>query len=143
MNKLQKLLLPVLGIIGVLLMLFTFPDFEKVGSKYVCIKCWPVDSFLRYSYLLLLASIILAFASSAKSMMANPKTIKGALVGVIGLAAVFLISYLMSGDEVLKTYGDVSPTVSKLSGMGLYAFYILFLGSFAAIIYSSIIKFTK
>lgn len=84
-------------------------------------------------------SVLAALAGTAS----NPKGIKGTLIGFIALAAVLGVSYVMASGEVLESYGNVSETSSKLSGAGLYAFYILFGISVVTIIGSSVKNLIK
>ncbi len=87
------------------------------------------------------AAIVLPLINLAK----NPAGGKAALIGLIALVLVFVISYVIAGDEMLPKYEAFidGPEDSKMVGMGLIAFYILSLGAIGAVVYSSVSKLIK
>lgn len=129
--------------IGVVLMVMTMSDFNKSGEEYMCESCWPTNAFIVLSYILLGLAALAAVGGAIMGAVQHPKKIKGSLIGIGVLALVVVVSYLLASDEVLESYGDITATTSRLSGAGLYAFYILFAGSILAIIYSSISRALK
>ena len=59
-------------------------------------------------------------------------------------AVLFGISYVLSDNEVLKSYAvGITESDSKFIGMGLIAMYILFFGSIGTVIYSAVSKMFK
>ena len=65
-------------------------------------------------------------------------------MGLGGAAVLFGISYVLSDNEVLKSYMEgTTESDSKLYGMGLIAMYILFFGSIGTVIYSAVSKMFK
>lgn len=103
------------------------------------------DLILNWCYVLLFvgaaAAIILPIINLAK----NPGGAKSGLIGLVALIVVFIIAYVMAGDEMLPKYEGFidGPEDSKLVGMGLIAFYILSFGAIGAIVYSSVSKLIK
>lgn len=76
----------------------------------------------------------------------NPKQGLKALAGILALAIVFIIAYSLSDNEILPSYvelGVTDPLVSKLSGAGLYVFYILFVIAILSAIALEISKMFK
>ena len=101
------------------------------------------DAMIYYTYILFGVSTVLALIAAVLSMVVKPETIKSTMIGVGAMLLVFGISYGLASDEVLPKYGEVSPLTSRLSGAGLYAFYILFFAAFAAIVFSGVMKLVK
>ena len=129
--------------IGVILMIMTMSS-GLTPEQSNCEDCGAVGSFIGLSYILLVIAIVAALGGAVLQSIMNPGKIKGTLIGIVGMLVVIVISYLMADGTVEPYYvNDVSETASKWSGAGLYAFYILFLLSVAAIIYSSVSRFFK
>jgi len=129
--------------IGVILMIMTMSS-GLTPEQSNCEDCGAVGSFIGLSYILLVIAIVAALGGAVLQSIMNPGKIKGTLIGIGGMLVVIVISYVMADGTVEPYYvNDVSETASKWSGAGLYAFYILFLLSVAAIIYSSVARFFK
>jgi hypothetical protein len=102
------------------------------------------DAILYVTYGYCFICVLAAIGASVAGIAANPKQVKGVLIGVVSVAVVFGVSYALATDEVLPNYGEgITPSTSRLSGMGLYAFYILFFGAILSILYSSVARFFK
>ncbi|RMG81125.1 MAG: hypothetical protein D6707_05270 [Bacteroidetes bacterium] len=99
------------------------------------------EPMIYYSYVLFGLTAGLAVLAAIMSAVMKPQTIKGAVIGIVGLGAVLGISYGLADDKVAPKFAEtVTPTVSKLTGTGLYALYILFALAILSIIFSSVIK---
>lgn len=87
------------------------------------------------------AAIIFPVLGMAK----NPKGAKSALIGVSALVIIFIISYVMGGDEMTPKYEKFisGPEASKQVSMGLNAFYILAVGAIGVTVVSGFSKFFK
>ncbi|MCW8898868.1 MAG: hypothetical protein OQJ96_02800 [Flavobacteriales bacterium] len=133
-NKLFSIILYVLlGLSAVLSVLF-FADIVSEGM------------LINWCYILLGIATLTAIVFPIMTMAQNPKNAKNALVGIIGLAVVFALGYVMAGDEEVfdasaKLLADKST--SQLSEAGLNAFYILGLGAIGVIIFSEVSKIFK
>lgn len=133
LSKILSILLYVLlGLSAILGVLFYS---DSIGSDLIIYWCYTLF-FLGAA-----AAIVLPIINLGK----NPGGGKTALIGLISLAVVFLIAYLLSGDEMLPKYEKFidGPSDSKFVGMGLIAFYILAIGAVGAVVYSSISKLIK
>ncbi len=105
-----------------------------------------VDISLYITYVLFFIGLILAVGAPIASMIQNPGTAKGSLIGVIGIGVIFLIGYLLSAGEVKPAYemfGITTETGSKLVGGSIISMYILIIIAFIAIIWDSVGKFFK
>lgn len=118
-------------LIGVVLMIMTMLSNESAGS------------FIQFSYVLLFLSVLAVVMGIVMTAVSNPRKMLGSLIGGVAMAIIFGISYALAGNEVIKAYGDITPTVSQLSGAGLYMFYILLLGTIGAIIFASVSRLLK
>jgi len=103
------------------------------------------EAIIYWCYALFGLATIAAIVFPIMAMVKNPKGAKSALVGVIALLAVFGISYVLAGDEMLPKYYDFisGPAASKQVGMGLIAFYILAIGAIGVTVFSGVTKFFK
>ncbi|PCJ82103.1 MAG: hypothetical protein COA57_13650 [Flavobacteriales bacterium] len=148
-KKIPTILLLVMMVAGALIFFFTLPDFESFFNEqtgreeYRCINCWPLDSFVTYTYILLVVCLILVVVASLADLIIHPEKIKGTLIGFISLGVVLGISYVLASDVVMPYYEGINPTVSKISGTGLYAFYLLFVLAIISIVFSSVVRFFK
>lgn len=102
------------------------------------------DPLLQYMKLLTIASAVLAVASLILGMVVKPETLMTTLVIVVGLAVTFGIGYGLASDEVLSTYPEgITPSVSKMSGAGLYMLYILGIMAVGSIVFTSVFNMVK
>jgi len=75
----------------------------------------------------------------------NVKNAKASLFGVLGLAVIILIAYLISPAEQGQFYDKmgIGPGASKLIGAGLLSTYIIFAGLIIITLYSVVVKWFK
>ncbi len=130
LSKISQYVMYVLMITAVIVTVMAFSD--------------NYDPIIYTMYAFFGLSVFLALILALVGMVANPRGIKFAILGILGFAILFGISYAFSGDEVLKAYAEgTTASDSKLIGMGIIAMYILFFGSIAAVIYSAVSKMLK
>jgi len=100
---------------------------------------------LSWCYVLMGLATAAAIVFPILSMAKDPKAAKSALIGVGALAVVFIISYVLAGDEMLPKYEKFisGPGESKLVSTGLIAFYILAIGAIIATVSSGFMKLFK
>lgn len=100
-----------------------------------------IEAGLYLTYAMIAIATIAAVVFPLIFIIQDPKKAKASLFGVLGLGLVFVISYLLSSDELYK---DVQDTfTSKLVGGGIIMFYILFVGAILVAIYSEIARIFK
>lgn len=99
-----------------------------------------IDIGLYIFYGLLFLSIIGVFVFAAIETFSDIKGAKGAIMGIIILAVVFLISYFLSTADQGAFYDkmNVSAFLSKTIGAGLIATYFIFGGAIISIFYSAV-----
>jgi hypothetical protein len=142
-ERINNIVMYVFVVLGVVLMILTMSS-GLTADQSDCTDCGAVGSFIGLSYFLLILAIIAALGGAVMQAVQNPQRIKGALIGIGGLAVVLLVSYLLADGTVEPTYSmSISETTSRLSGMGLYALYILFVLAVLSIAYSSVSRMLK
>ena len=90
----------------------------------------------------ILAAIVLPFINS----LSNPKSLLKALYGVLFIGIVFLVAYLVAGDEVTPNYISYNVTsagVSKLIGAALTTAMFMAFIAVIGIVYSEVNKALK
>jgi len=100
-----------------------------------------IEAGLYLTYAMIAVAVIAAVVFPVIFIIQDPKKAKASLLGIAGLAVIFVLAYMLSSNELYK---DVqNPTVSKLVGGGLIMFYIMFAGAIVAAIYSEVAKLFK
>jgi len=75
--------------------------------------------------------------------VSDPGKMKGTAIGIGAMILVFVVSYVLASGEVLKSYGDVTESTSRMVGMGLISFYILLVLAVLSIVYASVSRLLK
>jgi len=97
------------------------------------------------TYILIAIAILALIAFPVYFMITNFGKAKSGLIGVLFLAIVFVISYLIAPADqgVLYENYKIGPGASKLIGGGLIITYITFFGVIVAAFYNEIAKWFK
>jgi len=135
-----------LGVIAIALILFyTFKENWKktIGllvllSVLILLVFNYINFAINITYLLVGSALVMIGIYSLKELFTKSKANKKSLYTLLALILVFGISYILASPEVLDSYKKYKITngVSKQVGMGIITFYILFVGTFIAMIYS-------
>lgn len=134
----------LLGLSAILgIYFFAATDFELSPSGNV-----PTNSglMLNYSYILAAVATFAAIIFSIIGMVTNVKKAKNALIGIVGVILVFVVGYLMAGNEIHQTINGellADEAASKKSEAGLIAFYILIIGAIGSIVFAEVSKMFK
>jgi len=104
-----------------------------------------VNILLIITYVLLGIGTLGAIIFPIINMVGDLQKAKRALVGIGGMAVVFLFSYLVSGNEVLDSYVkyNVTESSSQMIGAVLIMMYVLGLGSILLAVAGEIYKAFK
>ena len=97
-----------------------------------------VDSGLYLTYVLIGICVIGILGFSVANIAKNPGGAKSALVGIGGLALVFILTYVFSdGSDAMTVFAEdgITESTSKTVGMGLGTFYALTAVAIGAILY--------
>lgn len=121
MQKILKIVLIVIGVIGAVLSFFFMPS----GDDPEAINNGAIDLMFILTWVLLIAAAALAIFYGLKKMMTTPGGFKKALFAIGALAVLFIIGYaLSSGDEaqaVVDVFDgkEIQPTVSTVKTIGM------------------------
>lgn len=129
MNKIFKITGWVLGLLGVI---FGILAFVKGGSS--------VDLLLRYTYILLIAAVVIWIGLSIYiSGKNNPKNLLKAALVVVGIAVLVGLAYVLSsGAPALNVKSQPSGMWLKLTDTMLLLTYILGGAAIVAIIFGAV-----
>lgn len=112
-DKISSIVMLVLIVIGIVLFVMSIMN--------------NVDPILYGSYIYFALGVIITLIASVVGIIADPSTIKGMVIGVVGMALVFILGYILSTGMDYETFPiEISEGMSHFSGMLLYAIYILF-----------------
>jgi hypothetical protein len=146
MYKIVKIVLIVLGLIGVILW-FQLPDSDMPATQ--AIGSTSINFMFIITYILMAIAIFFSLVFSLINLFANPRNLKKTLFMVVGFLLVLAISYgLASGtdvniDEMAARGISTSETVVKRIGMGLNMFFILVIIAVGAMIWGGVRKMTN
>lgn len=104
-----------------------------------------IDIMFIVTYILLGVSVIGAIVFPIINMIGDFKKAKGSLVGIGIVAVLFIISYALSGNEVLESYEKfgVTATSSRIIGASLIMMYIMSIGAIVMAIVGEVYKAFK
>src|SRR5690606_18712062 len=141
----QKLLTIILGIIGIISIIFLFVIIN-VGDEAIIAgeSSGAVDTFMYISYMILLVTIALVLLFVIKGLFSG--NMKKTLMSVGAFVSIVVISYMLSSGTDLdltqfnvKGFG-ITEAISKNVGAGLIAFYILGLFAIVSLVFSGFNK---
>ena len=94
------------------------------------------------TYFLVAVAVITTVLFSIFHIFQNLGKAKGALIGVLILAAIVVIAYFLSTNEVYPKF-DIGPTASKWIGAGILSTFILAGLALLTAIYNEVSKLFK
>ncbi len=102
-SKILTIVTAVIGVIGAILfvrVLMAGDDSEAIESS--------VNIIVHFSKWLLIITAVITVGLSLFNLLKNPKALKKTLLGVVILAVLFGLSYVMASDAaVINQFGDV------------------------------------
>lgn len=146
MYKIVKIVLAVLGLIGVIFW-FQLPETEVPEAE--AIQSSAMNFMFIITYILLAIAVFASLFFSLINLFANPKSLKKTLLVIGGFLLVVAISYgLASGtdvsiDEMAARGISTSEGIVKRIGMGLNMFFILTIIAVGAMIWGGVRKMTS
>ena len=104
-----------------------------------------LDAGLYFVYFLFFIAAGAAIVLPILSIARNPKSLVKSGMGVGAIVVFFIVSYVLSGNEVTLKYAalGVGEAGSKLIGAGLIMFYFTMLVAIVIMVYSEINKALK
>ena len=124
-DKISSIAMLVLIILGVILFIMSMME--------------NVDPILYGSYIYFGIGVVVAVIAAVAGLISDPSTIKGMLIGLVGMAVVLVLGYVLAdGSDVSNFPVEISEGMSRFSGMLLYSIYILFGASVATLIFARV-----
>ena len=126
-DKISSIAMLVLIVLGIILFIMSI-----TGN---------VDPILYGSYVYFGIGVVVAILGGITGLMANPGSIKGMAIGIVGMIVVLGLAYGLADGADYVNYPsglDLSEGMSRFSGMLLYAIYILFGASIVTLIFARV-----
>jgi hypothetical protein len=101
-----------------------------------------ISSAIMFTYFLLGLTALVAIIGPMVQLVKNFKKAKAALIGIVVLAAVLLLGFSLSTNEVYEGF-NVSPLASQWIGGGIKATMILIGMAAVAAVYTEVSKFFR
>ena len=146
MYKIVKIVLAVIGLIGVILW-FQLPSGDVPATE--AIESGSMHFMFVITYILMAIAVIASLAFSLIHLFANPKSLKKTLYVIVGFLIVVAISYaLATGTDVSieemagRGIATTESTIKRI-GMGLNMFFILTIIAVGAMIWGGLRKMSK
>ena len=98
-----------------------------------------IDIGIIVTFILLGLAAAAVVLSALYHLISNFKSARGGLVGLALLAAIIVVSYLISTNEVYEAM-NVGPTASQWIGGGITATMILIALAFVAAVFTEVFK---
>ena len=148
-GKIVTILLWVLIIISAVLVISLMANISE-NEADPAMRSW-IDSNLIWAYILMFTGAGIAILAGLFHMITDIKAARKGLISLLFLGVVFLISYLLSSDEIPQfvgvqrfiNEGILTPRVAKLVDTGLHATYILIALTILSIAFSSVSRLFK
>ena len=146
MHKIIKIVLVVLGAIGVLLWL----QLPAAGVPAdVAVESASMHWMFMITYLLLAIAVVFSLLYALKNLFSNPQNLKKSLFVLVGLVVVVGISYALSDgadgtveEMAARGVATTEGTVKNI-GAGLNMFFILVLIAIASMAWGGLKKLTN
>jgi hypothetical protein len=122
----------IIGVVGLVMSIMIM-----VGYEYV------IGSAITLTMILMAVAGGVALLFGLYQLVTNIKKNISLLIGIVGFVILAVVCYMLASDEVLRSYVDITPTVSKLSGAGLLLMYVLIIGATVAAIFSEVSRIFK
>lgn len=101
-----------------------------------------VNVMLIYAYVVFAVALVLAIMFPLINIISNPKGAMRTLIGVVAMLVIFFVSYLLSSDAPVPNPAAngylTNSAVLKLTDVGLYAGYAIFVIAILVILWGEI-----
>ena len=139
MLKLSKVTTIVLWALMVISVLFLI--------LYAGTKSITEEPFIIWSYVLIFTAVALAVGFPVVNAIANPKGLKGMVIGLVSIGIILAISYALSSDEIMTNVSlgnDPNPAATmKYAGTSIITVYLLLGVAVISVIYAEVSKSFK
>ena len=141
MHKILKIVVAVLSLIGIVSLVRIMAAGDEAMESGE--QAGLFEPMAITAYIILGLTILFVVVFVLQNLFTHSATLKSTLIGVGAFAAVLIISYVVSGGDLMAyKNGDNMATEgqSQLVGAGLVAFYILLAVAAITMIYSGVKK---
>jgi len=139
MLKLSKVTTIVLWALMVISVLFLI--------LYSGTKSISEEPFIIWSYVLIVAAVALAVGFPIVNAIANPKGLKGMVIGLVSIGIILAISYALASDEIMTNVSIENETnpagLMKYAGTSIITTYLLLGVAVISVIYAEVSKSFK
>ena len=131
LSKILTIIAFVVGIIAIYFMARIVMEGDDVLEVDADLQGSIISPFITYAKIILIITALLAIVFSIWNLFKHPAQLKMALIGLVAMAVVIGISYVISDDgEVVDAVGKVlkdgeAGTTSKLVSTGIYTTFFL------------------
>lgn len=146
-NKIIQIIMYVLlGVSLIMIGAFYFGDTETTTFANEKEYAFPsfTDNIIYWTYGLFIVAALAAFLFPVASLVTDIKKAKNTLIGVLALVIVVGLAYVLASDAIPTFYNankfNITETISKNVGTGLFSVYLLFGIAIIGILYTEISK---
>jgi len=143
----QYILWGLMGVSLVLVGIFFFGGFVAGTEGTASAEPVVTEVILRWAYILLIITLVIAVAFQLYFLVLNPKALKSTGIILAVAAVLVFISYLLADDTVMNLIQysgpDNVPGTLQFVGTSLIFTYILGVLAIVAILYSAIANYFK
>ena len=101
-----------------------------------------INGGLILTYIMVGVAALAAIVYPLMFLAKNPSKGKNALMGIGGLLAITIVSYILASGDIMTFPGSekfgMTEASTKRVGMGLIVFYILSVGAIAAVLFAEL-----
>ncbi len=131
-GKIAKYVAYTAGVLGLFLYVLFLVDMVNADQLFD----WSMELF----WVLFIAAAALMLIFMAKELF-SARAIRGTIGGILGLALIIFIAYLISDSNVVGT--RYTAETAKWVGTGLWTLYLLFIASLCVILYTEVGKLLR
>ena len=145
----QILMYVLLGASGIIIAAFYFGGDESITFSNEKEYLYPsfTDNMIYWSYILFMISTLAAILFPIISLVSDIKKAKNTLIGILALAVVIGIAYVLASDALPSFHNaekfNITQSISKNIGTALYTTYLLGGIAIAGILFTAVSKSFK
>ncbi len=139
--NIAKYVAAALSIVGVIFLILILANGDEVIETSEQLQENLVNPYMIFSYILLIVPAAMMLIFSVWYFITHPNKGKRALIALIAFGAIFGIGYALSDGTIISD--KANETWTRISDMGLYAFYIMGIGTVLAVLGGELFKAIK
>lgn len=144
LHKILKIVAGLIGLAGIIFLVRIIAEGDdEIKAAALAGDTAIVDPMAITAYIILGLVLLFVVVFVLKNLFTNTAGLKNTLIGVGAFAVVLIISYVVSGGDVMQYKlqdGFATEGQSQMVGAGLTAFYILIITAAVTMIFSGVKK---